>query len=138
MKLSPQLKESLLNELQFVSKNMKATQNPAEKIFLFSAIYGKAYQIVNIEYDAELNFFHQVLGSAFATLNTNFNQVKSGQLVPTFAPNLFSRIESQIDQLAELIETNKPCYSAIQEIANLAYSTSGNGHFLVLKGVLKV
>ena len=138
MKLRQQLKTSFVNELRFVSKSMKAVQNPAEKLYLFSATYGAAYQIMNIEFDAELSFLNQVLGSAYATMNNSLNQIKSGQLISTFTPNLFPRLESQIDVLADLIEADKPCYEALQEIGKLAYSTTGNGHYLFLKGALTI
>lgn len=138
MKLSTELRSSLVGELRFASKSMKTAQSLGEKLYFFSVVFGTANRIMNIEFDPELAFLHHVTNAAYGAMIANLNLINSGQMISTISPNLFSKLEGQVDVLADLVETNKPTYSALQEIANLAYSMTGNGYYLFLKGALVI
>jgi hypothetical protein len=52
--------------------------------------------------------------------------------------NLFDRLCSCMEELATRIERNQKTYAILQDIANIAYSTTGNGFYLYTKGILKI
>lgn len=137
-KLSAELRSQLVGEMRFASKSMRNVQKPAEKLYFFSVVFGTANRIMNIEFDPELGFLHHVTATAYSTMIAALNLINSGQMISTIAPNLFSRLEGQIDVLAEVVEADKPTYYVLQEIANLAYSMTGNGYYLFLKGAVSI
>ena len=138
MKLSPNMRKLLVSEIRLAADNMSASKNILEKIYFFSAVYGIFNRVMNIEFDPELNFIHQVTGSSYSLMSNSMMAIKSGQMVNTFGENLFSKLEDSLKQLANNIEKDEPTYISLHEIVNLSYSTSGNGHYLVLKGKISV
>jgi hypothetical protein len=56
----------------------------------------------------------------------------------TLQPKLFDGLQDALSLLADSIESGERTYSILERIANLAYSTSGNGYYMFLKGMLKV
>lgn len=138
MKLSPNMRQLLVSEVRSIVDNMSSSQSTLEKLYFFSAVFGVFNRVMNIEFDPELNFIYQVTGSSYSLMSTSMGAIKSGQLVNTFGENLFSKLEDSLKQLANNIEKDEPTYITLQEIVNLSYSTSGNGHYLALKGKLSV
>jgi len=132
------MRKLLVSEIRLAADNMSASKNILEKIYFFSAVYGIFNRVMNIEFDPELNFIHQVTGSSYSLMSNSMMAIKSGQMVNTFGENLFSKLEDSLKQLANDIEKDEPTYISLQEIVNLSYSTSGNGHYLVLQGKISV
>jgi transaldolase len=117
---------------------MSKSSTPQEKMFFFSAIFGMANRIMNLEYDPELAFLHHVTLAAYSTINTNLAVMAQGQTVITLPPNVFDKLQDTLNNLAKYIEEGKQTYPVLEVISNLAYSTSGNGYYLFLKGVLTI
>lgn len=138
MQLSPNMREVLVNEVRLVVDKMSSSQNILEKLYFFSAVFGAFNRVMNIEFNPELNFIHHVTAASHNLMHTSMGAIKNGLMVNTFGENLFSKLEDSLRQLADNIEQDEPTYITLQEIVKLAYSTSGNGHYLVLKGKLSV
>lgn len=139
MNLSKTMEKKFIEEIRFVLKNMKSVQEPAKKLYFFSATYAMAQRILNLEYDPELNFIMQVLQHAHATIDGRVSAVLSGRETAISIPeNLFDRLEDALQEMVDCLERDQQTYLALQKIANLAYSTTGNGYYLHLKGALKV
>ena len=139
MNLSQNMKNELTNEIKFVVKKMNDADSPSEKLYFFSALYGIAQRIINFEYDPELAFIHQVLQFVHNTVNSRIAVITSGQQAPVGIPdNLFTSLQNTLAELAFNIEKGTNVYPQLQAMMNLAYSTTGNGYYLYLKGMLKV
>ncbi len=138
MNLSKDMHKVLTDEIRTAIDCMKKVNTPEEKLFFFSAVYGAAFRIMNIQYDAELAFLHNVISSAYSIMNTSLTAIKSGQGVNTFPKNLFEKLENILEQLLRTIEEGKKTYPLLEIISNLSYSTTGNGYYLYLKGVIKL
>ena len=139
MNLSPDMQKRFTDEVNFVIKNMKNTDNPAEKLYFFSAGYAMAQRIINLEYEPELNFIQQVLQLAYNMVNARLTAVSSGQERGISIPDdLFISLEEALEEMVDRIEQGAETYPALQRIVNLAYSTTGNGYYLYLKGMIKV
>jgi hypothetical protein len=140
MELSPNMREALNKEIRFAVANIKKSPIPAEKIYYFSAIYAIIDRIYNFECDPELIFIHQVIRQAFDTINGKFaisvpRSPGLGLMVPE---NLFDKLCDSLSELADTIEKDQPTYTVLQDIANIGYSSTGNGFYLYQKGMLKL
>jgi hypothetical protein len=137
MNLSTKNKKILVNEIRTVCDYMSKASDAKQKMYFFSAVFGIANRIMNIEYDPELGFLHQVTNTAYQTINTNLALAAQGATM-TIPKPVFEKLEEALDELAYYIEDGKKTYRVLEKISNLAYSTSGNGYYLYLKGLLKI
>ena len=139
MNLSSDMQKSFVDEIRFVLKNMRNTTVPSQKWYFFSGIFGMAHRILNFECDPELVFVHQVMQLVYNLVNARLTALSTGQESGINIPdNLFTKIEDELDKMATLIEQKKETYPVLQRLINLAYSTTGNGYYLYLKGTLIV
>lgn len=139
MNLSPDMQKKFIDEVSFVIKNMKNTDNPAEKLYFFSAGYAMAQRIINLEYEPELNFIQQVLQLVYNMINARLTEISAGQEGGISIPDkLLTRLEEALEEMVDRIEQGTETYPALQKMVNLAYSTTGNGYYLYLKGMIKI
>ena len=138
MHLSADNQLALAKEIRTVVKHMSMANTAQEKMYFFSAVFGMANRIMNLEFDPELGFIHHVTNAAYNTINTTLHLVSQGQSVPTLPTHVFDRLQEALEDLATHIEEGKRTYPVLERISNLAYSTSGNGYYLFLKGSLKI
>ena len=139
MKLSKNMQDLFIKELKFVLKNMKATAIPTEKLYFFSAIYAVANRIFNIEFHSELVFIHNVTQATHQLISSNLAIVSQGHESAIGIPDgLFDSLEGAVEELIAKISNNQDIFLVLQKISDLAYSTTGNGRYLHLKGVLTI
>ena len=138
MRLSKTNRLALAREIRTVIDHMSKADTPRDKMYFFSAVFGVAHRIMNIEFDPELGFIHHVTNTAYNTMNTTLLLVTQGQSMLTFPENVFDKLQEALKDLATYIEEEKQTYPILERISNLAYSTSGNGYYLFLKGLLKI
>ena len=136
MKLSKENKGYLINEINFSAKEMRKAESMIDKLYYFSVVFGAANRIMNMDFDPELLFVHNVTNAAF-------NQIQGvlmtqGQMPSSIDSELFNKIANNLDEMAGNIANNEPTYKVLEKISNLAYSTTGNGHYLVLRGKFTV
>jgi|WetSurMetagenome_2_1015567.scaffolds.fasta_scaffold471525_2 hypothetical protein len=139
MKLSPNMKNEFVKEIDYVIDRMKATNSATEKLYYFSATFGIAQRIINFEYDPELVFIHQVLQFVFNTVNIRIGSMSKGLEAPILVPDsIFDKLEESLSELGKQIGQGKKTYEQLEKMVSLAYSTTGNGYYLYQKGMLKI
>ena len=139
MNISPEMQKSFTKEIRFVIERMKATSDTTEKLYFFSAVYGQAQRIINFEYDPELMFIYQVMQLVYGMLNARISVIKTGQEVGISIPDgLFDSLEGALGELADKVDKGMESYFALQNMLNLAYTTTGNGYYIYLRGMIKV
>lgn len=138
MNLSKDMQKVFTDEIRTAINHMKKVDMPEEKLFFLSAVYGVAFRIMNIQFDPELAFIHHVVNAAYGMMNANLASMRQGQGVNTFPKNVFEKLEDALKQLVEKIEQGERTYPVLETIFNLAYSTTGNGYYLYLKGMISV
>jgi hypothetical protein len=139
MNISTEMRKKYTDEVRFVLGQMKRVSSPEEKLYFFSAVYGILQRIVNFEYDPELLFDYQILQLVYNMLNARLAAIKARQETGISIPDgLFEKIEEALEELADSVDVGGESYSALQKMVNLAYTTSGNGYYMYLKGVIKV
>ncbi len=138
MNLSNDMQKVFTDEVRTAINHMKKGARPEEKIFFLSAVYGDAFRIMNIQFDPELAFIHHVVNAACVMMNVNLAAIKQGQGINTFPEGIFEKLEDALEQLVERVERGENTYQVLETIFNLAYSTTGNGYYLHLKGLIGV
>jgi hypothetical protein len=133
------MRQDLVKELKYVLDQMRSTQNPVDKLYYFTAVYGIANRIFNFEYDPELVFVHDVVQHTYNSINQRLNliaqRLEGGASMPG---DVFAKLEACLEKLADKIENDQKTYEVLQEMDQIAYSTSGNGYYLYKKGTLKI
>lgn len=139
MNLSDNMRKLLTEEIDFIVKRMKESKDPARKLYFFSAVHGMAFRIMNIEFDPELAFIQYVINAAYNTINGRLGMISAGQGRGIGIPEkLFDSLEIALEEMLAKIERGETTYPVLERISNLAYSTTGNGYYLYLKGLLPV
>jgi len=70
-------------------------------------------------------------------INARLTAISTGQEGGISIPdNLFSGLEDALQEMVDSIDKGAETYPALQKMGNLAYSTTGNGYYLYLKGML--
>ena len=139
MNLSKNMQSLFIKELNFVLQNMRATDNPMEKLYFFSAIHAVANRIFNIEFHSELVFIHNVIQATHQLISANLAAALQRQGSAIGIPDgLFDGLEGAVEEMIAIISNNQDIYLVLQRISDLAYSTTGNGRYLHLKGMLTI
>jgi len=139
MNISKGMQSKFVNEIRFVAEHMETASTAQEKAYFYSAMPGMAQRIVNFEYDPELIFVHQVGQMVYNTINAWLPSVASKQvMVGSLAETIFPGLILALGEMATSIEQGQNTHYALQKMVNLAYSTTGNGRYLYLKGLLKI
>ena len=138
MNLSKNMQSLFIKELKFVLKNMKATVIPVEKLYFFSAIHAVANRIFNIEFHSELVFIHNVIQTTHQLISTNLTTALQHGSAVGMPDGLFDGLESAVEEMIAKTSNNQDIYLVLQRISDLAYSTTGNGRYLHLKGMLTI
>jgi hypothetical protein len=139
MKLSEDLKDLLVKEIDFAVKKMEETKEPMELLYYFSAIPGAINRIFNIEYDPDLVYAHFILKAA----HENFIQrlkafTHGGDTSFMISDDQFERLVSLSKDLLRNFRKDKDIDDVLKKLTILLYSTSGNGNYLMQKGWLKI
>ena len=141
MNISGNYKKVISKEFLGIVEKMKDTKDLSGKMYFFSATYGVISRVFNLEFDSALVFAHFVLNAACNTINGRLLALKAGQdNVVQIPEGLFDSLQKVIEKLAENIETGneEELFKNLQKIANIAFTTTGNGYYLYQKGMLKI
>lgn len=132
MNMSPQMREMLLGEINYVIKKMDKSDDPAQKLYYFSAIFGAIQRIFNIEYDPDLIIAHFILSQAHKGF--------MGRLQDPTIPLKVDQMDKLFDLtkgLKKAIEKDNDCMDILKKFVLLNFSITGNGYYLYEKGILK-
>ncbi len=135
MEISSEMKEKLITEYRFIAEKMRNAEDTTLKMYLFSGAYGMTYRVFNFEYDSELIFIHHLLQSAFGAINNRVTVIRSGDRTILLDDDFFRDLTSILDDLANTIENDLSIYEILLKLSGLIYYTTGNGHYLTLKGI---
>ena len=138
MNLSPDMQKVFTDEVATAVRHMKSVNTLQEKLFFLSAVHGAAFRIMNIQYDTELAFIHHVVNAAYNMMQANLASIKQGQGINTFPKDVSDKLENALEELVVKIEKGEKTYPVLEKISSLAYSTTGNGYYLYLKGLLTI
>jgi len=135
VKLSTQIKKTLIKEIEFAIEKMQASKDPNSIMFYFSAVYGVLHRIFNIEYDSDLVFAHFVVNGTYQQIALRLQATDKTTQIPE---NLFERLIETTKDFLQALKDNKNLYEVLKNYTLLGYVTIGNGYYLYQKGLLKI
>jgi hypothetical protein len=138
VKLKGEHKKVILEEFDFAVKKMREKQSAEDKLFFFSGTYGAISRVFNISFDPQLVFIHFVLNTAYTNIMGRLNAIKGGDKAVQFPEWFFDRLTDATEDLGNKIEKGQDTYLVLEKINNLVYLTTGNGYYLLEKGMLKI
>lgn len=139
MDIKDSSKKLIVNEINYVTQQMEQVDDPVKQLYYFSAIYAMILRIMNIDYTQELVFTHFVLQSTHQAFNTRLNAFhKVGDHSIVINEEQFIKLIGLSKELARQIKSNKDINNTLRKFIVLAYSTTGNGYYLLQKGLLKI
>lgn len=139
MELSDQYRKLLVKEIDFVLKSMNENKDALEILYYFSGIHGMIHRVLNIEFHPELVHAHFVLQTTNESLRQNIMSAQRGEIAnPRVSDEHIKKLIEFTKALANRIRQKKSIDDVLKKFILLAYSTSGNGYYLVKKGLFKV
>lgn len=139
MHLSAENKKLIVDEIDFVTKKMNEEDDPSKKLYYFSAIPGMVQRVYNIEYDNELVYAHFILQASFDVMNQRIQALRQkGDGNVVLYPEQFAKLEQLSNEYGKRLKENKPVDSVLKKFVVLLTSTTGNGYYLMQKGLLKI
>ena len=143
MKLPKAAHEHLRKEFAIAAKFMQNTSDQSGVLYYFSAFLGATHRAMNLSYSTDLALMHLVLKTTHDEITDRIREIRTGQeRVVLFQPSVFSTLKSLASRLATLVETptidDKALYDIYAQLAELAYVSTGNGYYLLVKGSINL
>ena len=132
-------RDLIVNEINYVIKKMDQSKEPSQKLYYFSGVPGIIQRIFNIDYEPHLVFVHLILHSTHEAFVNRLQALQKGadDIIP-LVEEQFTKLTETTKELGGQIKKNKDINNTLQKYAILAYSTTGNGYYLLQKGLLKI
>lgn len=137
MNISPEVRKFLVDEINYAVGKMEKADDPSQKLFYFSAVFGVLQRVFNIEYDPDLVVAHYVIVETHKGFVGRLRASREDPAVPV-AVEQIERLTSLTKEFSRKIEGNKDFTEQLKKFIVLTYSTTGNGFYLYDKGVLKI
>ena len=130
------LKEHVLDSIKGAVEALRhPAPNPMKGVFQMSAVYGALARVLNIEYEQRIAFAHFVIQHATQTVANQVSKILAGvEKSIELRVDLFFSLADSLEQFATKIESEEDFNPELQRIAEIAYTATGNGHYLYLKG----
>ncbi len=78
------------------------------------------------------------MSGAHGAILARANALKAGDFAVTIEENFFEKLAFQVEEIANLIEKGEDIYLPLEKIALMTYATTGNGFYLLQRGVLSI
>ena len=135
MDISPASRDILIKEIEFVTQKMDESSYPEEKLYYFSAIYSMFQRILNIDFDPDLLFAFFVLRE---TYNAFMSRLSASDRIVKLSDYHFAKLLDLSRTLLERLRDEKDFNDVLKQFVLLLYTTTGNGYYLVQKGLIEV
>jgi hypothetical protein len=138
MKISDNYRKIIVKEIDYVLKMMDET-GAAEKLYYFTGIHNVISRIFNLEYDTDLIYMHFILQQTYGAFQSRLQSIQKGgdKVVPLTAEH-FEKLTLAIKELRTRIKKKEDIDPTLRKFVLLAFSTTGNGWYLLQKGLLKI
>jgi hypothetical protein len=139
MDISDSHKQALVKEIKFIVKKMDENRDAFSKLYYFSGIFGFLNRLLNQEYHPDLVIAHLIFKTAHKEFMTRLQLlVKEPDKTIQITDEQFKKLSVLSKEFGKKIEKNEDIFDTLTKITVLTYSTSGNGFYLMQKGILKI
>jgi hypothetical protein len=138
MKTKKSYAKIIADEIDYVLSMMDKAKEVDKKLYFFSAIPGTIQRVFNLEYNSDLVYLQVILQNTYTALAQRLHAVKSGDMVVPLTDMQLKQLIALVVELSEKIRKDEPLDDTLKKFAILAYSTTGNGYYLMQKGLLEL
>jgi hypothetical protein len=139
MNINDNFRDIIVKEINYAVNKMDTSSSGEEKLYYFSAVYSVIQRIFNLEYDSDLVYAHSILHETYNAFLQRLQAIrKGGETLILLSEEHFKNLTAITKELAKKIEEKKDINTTLKKLAILSYTTTGNGYYLVQKGLLKI
>lgn len=131
-------KEVIIKELEFVLQKMNESDSVDDKIYYFSAVQGMLHRVMNLEYTDDLLFSFFVTNETHKSFQQRIIALKQGDTVVKITERQLARLIEITKDFLEAVRKDDNLDSVLKQYVILSYTTTGNGYYLMEKGMLKI
>ena len=135
---SDEYKEMIIKELEFVLQKMNESNSGDDKIYYFSAVQGMLHRVMNLEYTDDLLFSFFVTNETHKSFQQRILALKQGETVVKITERQLARLIEITKELLEAVRKDDNLDVVLKQYVILSYTTTGNGYYLMEKGMLKI
>lgn len=129
MNLPQQLKNNLLNELDFIIARMREEPDLAKKIYFYSAVNGALERASRFYFDKELLIANAIMTLSYGIINDRANHLRMGDTIVPFPENIVDQLIASVSDLKQAVEENKAVYPALEKTMEVTYMATGPGFY---------
>jgi len=135
---SGKYKDIIVKEFEFVINKINQSPTIEEKLYYFSAVQGVLNRILNLEYTEELLLMYYVTNETLKMFQQRHAGFKAGDIAIRVTDEQLLRLSEVTKEFLETIRNDGNVDEVLRKYVVLLYSTTGNGYYLMEKGVLKI
>ncbi len=131
-------KKELIIELTEIVNLMRNENNLEKKLYYYSAAFGITQRTFKYIYSKDILLMDTIFSSSFNLLIERLTHIKNHDLlVPGDVLNkAVLYITDQLDEIVKKLGSGKNTIENLENILTAAYSTTGNGNYLLERGIL--
>ena len=131
-------KHIIIKELEFILNKMTQSNSIDDKVYYFSGVQGLLNRVLNLAYTDDLLFAYSVTNAAHQMFQQRIMSLKQGETVVKVTEQQIARLIDITKDFLEAIIGDGDLDAVLKQYAILSYSTTGNGYYLMEKGILKI
>jgi hypothetical protein len=135
---SEKYKDIIVKELEFVIKKIDQAPTTEAKLYYFSAVQGILNRVLNLEYTEELLLTYYVTNETLKMFQQRHGGFKAGDIAIRLTDEQLLKLSEVTNEFLETIRNDGNVNEVLRKYVVLLYSTTGNGYYLMEKGVLKI
>lgn len=135
MIISENYRNILAEEIRVARTKMAEEIDSRKKVYYYSAIYGIARRVYNLDFDPHIQFMDFVFNATYNIILGRINTIISGDNTIPISDDFFVRLGNCLQILEERIRNNEDGYDILEKIVSLVSMIEGNGYYLVQKGI---
>jgi hypothetical protein len=137
-KLKAEYKKAITEDFAFAAKMMKENVPFDAKLFYFSSTFGTVSRILNAAFDSHLALIYMLLTTVHSNVLGRVVAMKGGEQSFPLKEDFFDRLGAEIEELAARLKNDADTGDVLEKIALLAFATTGNGYYLLQKGMFTI
>lgn len=138
MAASKKMKGIIVNEISYSLEKMEKAAIIEEKLYYFSAVQGIFHRVFNIEFSSDLLYAHFIFNEVYKAFQQKLTAMKMGDLIFVISEEQIARLSDLTKEFLTCFESDKNTDDVLKKMVSLLYSVTGNGNYLVEKGLLKI
>ncbi len=139
MNINSKSRVMIVDEINFVVGKIEESKDITQGLYYLSGVHSIINRIYNQDFNEDLVLLHLILQSTHTAFNSRLNVIRKGgdNTVPLFDSQI-KALADYLKELAVVIEKKKDLNVIMKKFTLLSCSTTGNGYYLLQKGILKI